>query len=64
MKKSLSKETVKIIDGEYNSLWSGYSLDILSSDGNVLVTIPTIDGVRGINCKVVVRVIDGYVYQV
>lgn len=64
MKKSLSKEKVEIVDGSYNSLWGGYQLDILSSDGGILVSIPTIDGVRGMNCPTKVEVIDGYVYEI
>jgi len=64
MKKSISKETVEISNGEYNALWSGYSLDILSSNKTMLSTIKTIDGVRGINCRVRVEVIDGYVYEI
>ena len=66
MKNSLSKRNVDIKNGEYNALWSGYELEILSNEDvsdDILVIIPTINGVRGMNCKVRVEVIDGLVYE-
>ena len=63
MKKSLSKEKEEIPNGIYDALWSGYSLDILSNyNSNIISTIKTIDGVRGINCRVKVEIVDGDVY--
>jgi len=66
MKNSLSKRNVDIKNGEYNALWSGYELEILSNEDvsdDILAIIPTINGVRGMNCKVRVEVIDGLVYE-
>ncbi len=47
---------IDIIDGEYYGNWSGYNLEILNT------TVTTTIGVKGINCEVIVKVIDGIVY--
>lgn len=58
--KQINKEKVEIPDGEYVGLWSAYYMTIKVGDNEI--TFKTINGVRGINCKAKVRVVDKNVY--
>lgn len=55
----LTYDLVALPDGTYNARWSGYSLKIIGED-DVLEVI-TIEGIRGINVHIRVRVKDGEV---
>ncbi len=61
--KLISEESVNLPDGEYDGLWSGYSLDILRQ-GADCITIKTTDGVRGVNCLTDLLIRDERVYEV
>ena len=61
MKGNAVKQKVDIPDGEYDALWSGYKLKILSSDGDEMVVSETYIGVKGINCSAKVKVKHGKV---
>lgn len=58
--KSLKKVTVP--DGKYKGLWSGYTVQVIFPIGMKSVPFDVNNGVRGINCKCEVEVIDGWLY--
>jgi len=65
MNKRISNQIVQLPDGKFNALWSAYFLEILSNTTNeVIITIPTIDGVRGMKCKTNIEIINGEVFQI
>lgn len=57
--KSLKK--VSVPDGKYKGLWSGYTVQVILP-GIKTVPFDVSRGVRGINCKCEVEVIDGWLY--
>jgi len=61
MKNSAVKTKVDIPDGDYNALWSAYTLVILDSDGSEIAESRTYIGVKGINCPTKVKVKHGRV---
>lgn len=58
--KSLEKVTVP--DGKYKGLWSGYNVQVIFPVGMKSVPFEVSTGVRGINCKCEVEVIDGWMF--
>ena len=58
--KSLKKVTVP--DGKYKGLWSGYIVQVIFPVGMKSVPFDVNNGVRGINCKCEVEIIDGWMY--
>lgn len=52
-----SKRTVKLPDGNYSGLWSGYTIELRHSSG--MYRLETEEGIRGINIPVTVSVVDG-----
>lgn len=61
MKEGVTKTKVEIPDGDYNALWSAYTLVILDSNGTKIAETKTYIGVRGINCPTKVKVKKGNV---
>lgn len=61
--ENISKEIVNLPDGKYNSLWTGYILEILIPN-NKNVIVDTINGVRGFNCKTDIEIKGGLIYQI
>jgi hypothetical protein len=72
MRELMSLTKVDLRDGTYEGRWSAYWLKILDEKVDhlplvlqkVLAEIKTINGVRGINCKVMVEVKDGEVFKI
>lgn len=54
----INTEKVKLDNGIYPALWSGYNLEILLVD-NESYNIKTTSGVKGINCSTVIEVVNG-----
>ena len=59
--KTKSLEKVSVPDGTYKGLWSGYTVQVILP-GIVSVPFNVNRGVKGINCKCEVEVIDGWMY--
>ena len=57
MKNNINKQFVNLPDGNYDALWSAYSMEILVPNKES-VYVETIIGVRGINCKTKVIIKD------
>jgi len=63
--KYISETRVNVPDDNYDALWSGYTLDILSnSTHKPMCTVKTTVGVRGINCPVRVNIMDGNISRI
>ena len=61
--RAKSLEKVNLPDGKYFGLWSGYVINIVLPDWEK-IDIDVNQGVRGINCKCTVEIIDGWLYEV
>ena len=59
----LNKEKIKLDNGSYDALWSAYRLTVLLPD-NETYDMPTIIGVKGINCQTKIEVNDGDVFLI
>ena len=58
--KKHSEQKVNLPDGEYQGIWSAYTLQILPPP----IVVRTIDGIRGVNCKAKVIVKDGEIIDI
>lgn len=55
---NINKHKVELADGVYDALWSGYKMEIvILNEENVF--LDTVIGVKGINCKTIVKVKNG-----
>ena len=61
MEKTKSIEKVAIPDGKYHALWTGYIINIQRRKWEH-IDIKVNNGVRGIDCKCNVEIIDGWLY--
>lgn len=59
--EKINKTPISLSNGTYVALWSGYDMKVLTPNGLPTVIETTI-GVKGIDCEVTVRVVDGEVY--
>jgi hypothetical protein len=59
----ISEQEVDLPNGEYDGLWSGYTLNIQRQNDSS-VEIKTTDGVRGMNCHTNLLIRDKKVYEV
>ena len=58
--KSITEKVPQVTtlpDGYYNGIWGGYIIDI--ECGGNKYELKTVDGVKGINIKVIVEITDG-----
>lgn len=62
MERCKSLEKVNIPDGKYKGLWSAYFVDVILPSGAKSMPIEVSLGVRGMNCKCEVEIIDGWLY--
>ena len=58
--KSLVK--VNLSDGEYKGLWSAYFVEVILNNDTKSEPIEVSVGIRGINYKCEVDIIDGWLY--
>lgn len=61
MEKTKSLEKVNIPDGKYFGLWSAYYVNVMLPEYE-LIDIKVNNGIRGVNSKCIVEIIDGWVY--
>jgi hypothetical protein len=57
--EGINKEKVDLENGIYNALWSGYNMEIMVPNKED-VCVELVVGVRGIHCKTVVEIKDGF----
>ena len=65
MERTKSLGRVNIPDGKYFGLWGGYEVEVnlnIVSSSDYTNSIKVNNGVRGINCKCSVEIIDGWLY--
>jgi len=60
MSETKSIKKVNIPDGKYSGLWGGYIVNVLPDWRNVDIEVN--NGVRGIDCKCEVEIIEGWMY--
>lgn len=58
MVNGVNKQEVKLENGIYNALWSGFNMQIIIPNKEN-VYIETIIGIKGINYKTIVEIEDG-----
>jgi hypothetical protein len=55
----INKQIINLPDGEYNALWSAYSIEILQPS----VFVDVMQGVKGINCKIKLLINNGNIVK-
>jgi hypothetical protein len=61
MEKAKSLEKVNIPDGKYYGKWSAYYVNVILPEYRD-VDVKVNKGDKGINCKCIVEVVDGWLY--
>lgn len=56
--KNINKQIVDLPNGTYDALWTGFSIKVITPT-NDFVYVETSIGVKGINCIVQVKIING-----
>lgn len=61
MNRTKSIEKVNLPNGKYYGMWSAYTINLVLPEWDK-IDIKVNNGIRGVNCKCTVEIIDGWLY--